>query len=73
MYSNQQGVINTDIQNSIVRVVETATRSLTLRDIVNATGIQVNTVRGSLTKLRKRGLVERGAFGWHRPTVCAAV
>ena len=58
--------INSSTQQKIVSVIATATRSLTLDEIVNSVGAPRNTVRGSLTKLRSRGLVERGNYGWRR-------
>ncbi len=29
--------------------------------------IPFNTIRGSLTKLKNRGVVEKGSFGWRLP------
>ena len=65
--------INSATQQKIVNVINTATRSLSLAEIVNSVGAPTNTVRGSLTKLRSRGLVELGVHGWRRAATAQTI
>ncbi len=58
--------INSDKQNVVYTCVERAPHSLSVEEIARQTGVPKNTVRGSLTKLKARGLVDRASYGWFR-------
>lgn len=61
---------NSTNQVLIAQVVTSAFGGISLQNIAaKLPGIPVNTIRGSLTKLAKRGVVKRGAFGWRGRSV----
>lgn len=58
---------NSTTQKRIVDVVAGSGVGVVLRNIAKQLpDVPVNTIRGSLTKLAARGLVEKGGLGWRK-------
>ena len=51
-------------KEKVLEYLRGAEKPVSVREIVSATGVKYNTVRGYLYKLRKSGIVDRTEEGW---------